>query len=95
MRILVWTARPDGALDYGNPALEEYLGAPAETIHGTGWHSVVYADDLPAGHYRLIYAAQVISPGRFLAPPPKVREIYQPDVFGRGRAEFVEVGSER
>ncbi len=49
-----------------------------------------YADDLPAGHYRLIYAAQVISPGRFLAPPPKVREIYQPDVFGRGRAEFVQ-----
>jgi alpha-2-macroglobulin len=50
-----------------------------------------YADDLPAGHYRLIYAAQVISPGRFLAPPPEAREIYQPDVFGRGRAVIVAV----
>ena len=54
-----------------------------------------YADDLPAGHYRLIYAAQVISPGRFLAPPPEAREIYQPDVFGRGRAVMVAVAPPR
>jgi uncharacterized protein YfaS (alpha-2-macroglobulin family) len=52
-----------------------------------------YADDLPAGHYRLIYAAQVIAPGRFLAPPPEVRETYQPDVFGRGVAELVRVSA--
>lgn len=50
-----------------------------------------YADRLPAGHYRLIYAAQVIARGRFLAPPPQVKEIYQPEVFGRGRARYVEV----
>jgi uncharacterized protein YfaS (alpha-2-macroglobulin family) len=54
-----------------------------------------YADDLPAGHYRLIYAAQVISPGRFLAPAPEVREIYQPDVFGRGLAEVVRAAGPR
>jgi len=52
-----------------------------------------YADILPAGHYRLIYAAQVICPGRFLAPPPKAIETYQPDVFGRGRAALVEVAA--
>lgn len=45
-----------------------------------------YADNLPAGHYRLIYSAQVISPGTFVAPPPVIKEIYQPDVFGRGQA---------
>lgn len=50
-----------------------------------------YAQVLPAGHYRLIYTAQVISPGRFLAPPPRVREIYQPDVFGRGRPAWIDV----
>ncbi|MDE2338774.1 MAG: hypothetical protein KGL14_05760 [Gammaproteobacteria bacterium] len=50
-----------------------------------------YADRLLAGRYRLIYAAQVIARGRFLAPPPQVREIYEPEVYGRGRARYVEV----
>lgn len=50
-----------------------------------------YADTLPAGHYHLIYAAQVIAPGRFLAPAPHIKEIYQPDVFGRGGASRVTV----
>jgi alpha-2-macroglobulin len=54
-----------------------------------------YADDLRAGHYRLVYAAQVISPGRFLAPPARAREIYQPDVFGRGLAQYVQVAEPR
>ena len=43
-----------------------------------------FADDLPSGHFRLVYAAQVIAPGTFIAPSPTVKEIYQPDVFGRG-----------
>lgn len=50
-----------------------------------------YADDLPAGRYRLVYSAQVVSRGRFIAPAASVREIYQPDVFGRGRARHVMV----
>ncbi|NII09115.1 Ig-like domain-containing alpha-2-macroglobulin family protein [Oleiagrimonas sp. C23AA] len=50
-----------------------------------------YADDLPAGHYKLVYSAQVISAGRFIAPASSVREIYQPDVFGRGRAQHLRV----
>ncbi len=50
-----------------------------------------YADNLPAGHYHLIYATQVIAPGRFLAPAPHIKEIYQPDVFGRGVAAHVTV----
>lgn len=54
-----------------------------------------YADDLPAGRYRLIYAAQVVSPGRFLAPPPQAHEIYQPDVFGRGLADIIQVAAPR
>jgi uncharacterized protein YfaS (alpha-2-macroglobulin family) len=50
-----------------------------------------FADDLPAGHYHLIYAAQVISPGRFVAPAARAKEIYQPDVFGRGRPRHLRV----
>lgn len=58
----------------------------------TGFDAVrFYADVLPAGHYHVIYAVQVIAPGRFLAPPPQIHEIYQPDVFGRGRAATVNV----
>lgn len=50
-----------------------------------------YADVLPAGHYHIIYAVQVIAPGRFLAPPSQVHEIYQPNVFGRGATATVSV----
>jgi uncharacterized protein YfaS (alpha-2-macroglobulin family) len=50
-----------------------------------------FADDLPAGHYHLVYAAQVISPGRFVAPAAHAKEIYQPDVFGRGKAQHLRV----
>ncbi|MGH8271667.1 MAG: alpha-2-macroglobulin family protein, partial [Gammaproteobacteria bacterium] len=52
-----------------------------------------YADILPAGHYHLIYAVQVITPGRFLAPPPQAHEIYQPDVFGRGALDTISVAA--
>ena len=50
-----------------------------------------FADDLPAGHYELVYAAQVVAPGSFIAPAPTVKEIYQPDVFGRGTPQHVTV----
>lgn len=50
-----------------------------------------FADDLPAGHYRLVYSVQVIAPGRFIAPAPQAQEIYHPDVFGRGAAQILHV----
>jgi uncharacterized protein YfaS (alpha-2-macroglobulin family) len=50
-----------------------------------------FADDLPAGHYRVVYSAQVVAPGTFIAPAPTVKEIYQPDVFGRGVSQHLKV----
>lgn len=50
-----------------------------------------YADDLPAGHYRLVYSAQVVAPGHFIAPAAQVKQIYQPDVFARGRPQHLHV----
>lgn len=50
-----------------------------------------YAENLPAGRYRLVYSAQVIAPGRFVAPAPTVKEVYQPDIFGRDTAQYLEV----
>jgi diguanylate cyclase (GGDEF)-like protein/PAS domain S-box-containing protein len=43
----VWTAQPDGKLDYVNGRTLEYLGQPMEQIIGDGWLSVVHPDDLP------------------------------------------------
>ncbi|MGI6525191.1 MAG: alpha-2-macroglobulin family protein [Bdellovibrionota bacterium] len=51
-------------------------------------HEVVryYADDrLSAGNYHLSYLVQVIAPGKFIALPPHVEEMYNPDIFGRGQ----------
>lgn len=50
-----------------------------------------YADNLPPGRYRLVYSAQVIAPGNFIAPAPLAQEVYQPDIFGRGSAQRIHV----
>ncbi|MEO8803361.1 MAG: alpha-2-macroglobulin family protein [Rudaea sp.] len=48
-----------------------------------------YADTLPAGRYMLVYSAQVVGPGHFIAPAASAHEIYQPDVFGRGESQHI------
>jgi PAS domain S-box-containing protein len=45
---LVWTARPDGALDYVNARWIEYCGLPREEALGARWGAVVHPDDLAA-----------------------------------------------
>ncbi|WP_099050843.1 response regulator [Pararhizobium polonicum] len=42
----VWTARPDGRLDWFNDRVYRYSGAPAGTLDGDGWGSIVHPDDL-------------------------------------------------
>ena len=42
----VWTARPDGHLDWFNDRVYEYSGTRPETLHGEGWSSLVHPDDL-------------------------------------------------
>ena len=43
----VWTARPDGMLDWFNPRVLEYSGLPSAELEGEGWASMVHEDDLP------------------------------------------------
>ncbi len=43
----VWTAQPNGALDYVNQRVVEYLGRPIEQIMAQGLHQVLHPDDLP------------------------------------------------
>jgi PAS domain S-box-containing protein len=41
----VWTAPPDGQLDWFNDRVYEYSGAAAGSLHGTGWGAIVHPDD--------------------------------------------------
>ncbi len=43
----VWTAQPDGNLDYVNGRTLEYFGAMMEQILGEGGQNVIHPDDLP------------------------------------------------
>ena len=42
-----------------------------------------FVDELPAGLSRYRYLARATSLGHFVAPPTRVEEMYQPEVFGR------------
>jgi len=44
----VWTARPDGQLDYINGRTLQYFGRTMEEGMGGGWQDVVHPDDLPS-----------------------------------------------
>lgn len=45
---MMWTAGPDGGLDYVNRRLTEYFDRPAESFFNIGWKEFVHAKDLPA-----------------------------------------------
>lgn len=43
----VWTATPDGNLDYVNERCLEYFQTTAELLIGANWQDVIHPDDLP------------------------------------------------
>jgi two-component system CheB/CheR fusion protein len=43
----IWTARPDGRLDYVNQRVTDFFGHPAEAIVEDGWQTAVHPEDLP------------------------------------------------
>ena len=45
--VLIWTALPDGRLDYVTERLGRYFGLPTEQLLRDGWRDVVHPDDLP------------------------------------------------
>ncbi len=52
-----------------------------------------HSEILPAGRYLLTYVAQAVAPGTFTALPPRAEEMYNPEVFGKGRPTVLEVES--
>ena len=61
----VWTARPDGNLDYVNQRVTEFFGLSFEAIIGAGWQAVVHPDDLPPCIERWTESLQTGKPYEF------------------------------
>jgi PAS domain S-box-containing protein len=55
----VWTATPDGMLDWFNERVYQYSGASAGQLDGHGWARIVHPDDLPvvAAHWATAISA--------------------------------------
>ena len=56
---LVWTAQPDGQVDFLNRHWCEYTGLSVDEAHGSGWQTAIHPDDLPGllERWRSILAA--------------------------------------
>lgn len=46
--VQIWTARPDGSLDYVTRRVGEYFGLPPAQILADGWKDIVHSEDLPS-----------------------------------------------
>ena len=45
--VQIWTATPDGALDYVTQRVADYFGVTVAEVLGAGWQHVIHPDDLP------------------------------------------------
>lgn len=54
--VQIWTARPDGALDYVTERVASYFGVPQEKILGEGWQNLIHPDDLRAAGERWMHS---------------------------------------
>lgn len=46
--VQIWTAQPNGALDYVSQRVADYFGTSVEHVLGEGWQNVIHSDDLPS-----------------------------------------------
>jgi PAS domain-containing protein len=55
-RELVWTAQPDGEVDFVNQRWREYTGISSDGAAGWAWQSAIHPDDLPGllDHWRFL-----------------------------------------
>jgi PAS domain S-box-containing protein len=44
---MLWSARPDGAIDYCNTRFLEYTGFSMDEVMGDGWQKTIHPDDAP------------------------------------------------
>ncbi len=46
--VQIWTAQPNGALDYVSQRVADYFGTTVEQVLGEGWQNVIHPEDLPS-----------------------------------------------
>jgi uncharacterized protein YfaS (alpha-2-macroglobulin family) len=93
----------DASLATSSPALDVDVahGSEADATDGyaSSWYRrelrddrvVFFVDEMPAGLYRYRYLARATAAGRFVVPATRAHEMYQPEVFGRGAAGYLEI----
>lgn len=60
--VQIWTARPDGTLDYVTKRVADYFGTTVEQVLGEGWQNVIHPDDLPQVVERWTHSLETATP---------------------------------
>lgn len=60
--VQVWTALPDGQLDYASDRTAAYFGVTVEELLGNGWASYLHPDDLDATVRRWVHSLETGEP---------------------------------
>ena len=56
----VWTAQPDGSLDFVNQQVIEYFGRSFDEMIGTGWVDLVHPDEV---HQTILHWTRSLATG--------------------------------
>lgn len=59
---MLWSATPDGAIDYCNTQVFEYTGVPVKEILGEGWRRLLHPDDVEPTARLWTYCVQTGEP---------------------------------
>jgi PAS domain S-box-containing protein len=59
---IVWTATPEGQLDYVNQVLARYIGKSVEAALGSGWHELIHPDDIAESTRRWSHSLKTCAP---------------------------------
>ncbi len=60
--VQIWTARPDGGLDYVTQRVADYFGVTRERVMEQGWRALVHPDDLPLAIERWTHSLSTVTP---------------------------------
>ncbi|MGZ5432934.1 MAG: PAS domain-containing protein, partial [Thermoanaerobaculia bacterium] len=74
---LIFSARPDGYVDYVNRAFLDFIGVPFDELEGSAWAKFIHPDDLERHGRRwreaLASGAPAVSEARYLTPNGEYR----------------------
>ncbi len=89
---LVWSALPDGHIDFLNQRWREYTGLTLEQASGWGWRTAIHPEDLPGleGYWRSVLASG--EPGETVARLRRFDGVYRWFLF-RGVPLYDEKGN--